>query len=338
MKMRAICILFMLGSCFLGFAAHAEVQLERVLHSAKSWQVTYREWSDGLQQCVAEYIQGDQVEFDLVVDVNAISFGLFIGENATEDEKNFFSFQIDNEAAWTSETPFFDNGWLILEMLDVLDNVFSKVERQFRKGTNFKHLDTSGKVINTYSLMGSNAAIIALIECEETYLEAAQRSSVSEPKEMLMGRPNSKFELGYENNTDELLMTEFVPVGETVQDWSQMITIQSFIDYRPESLESFATRFTQLVIEECSTSDQEIIWSDVQYGYKFLVLVISCDVNMGTGLPENMLVKAIQGDDALYLVQKAWKYEPTDGELEGWFEELRSFIVCGKNNDFSMCS
>ena len=43
-----------------------------------------------------------------------------------------------------------------------------------------------------------------------------------------------------------------------------------------------------------------------------------------------MLVKAIQGDDTLYLVQKAWRYEPTDGELEGWFEELGSFIVCGK--------
>ena len=336
--MRVIYILCMLESFFLCFAAHAEVRLEKVLHSSKSWQVTYREWSDGLQQCVAENIQGDQVEFDLVVEANSISIGLFISEDATEDEKRFFSFQIDNEAAWTSETPLFDNGWLILEMLDVSENVLSKVERQFRKGINFKHLNTSGEAIATYSLLGSNAAIIALIECEETYLATAEQSSISEQKEMLMGRPNSKFELGYENNTDELLMAEYVPVGETVQDWSQMITIQSFIDYRPESLESFATRFTQLVIEECSTSDQEIIWSDVQYGYKFLVLVISCDVNMGTGLPENMMVKAIQGDDALYLVQKAWKYEPTDGELEGWFEELGSFIVCGKNNDFSMCS
>ena len=223
-------------------------------------------------------------------------------------------------------------------MLDVSDNVFSEVERQFRKGIYFKHLNISGEVINTYSLVGSNAAIIALIECEETYLETAEKSSISEPKEILMGRPNSKFELGYENNTDELLMTEFVPVGETVQDWSQMITIQSFIGYRPETLESFATRFTQLVIEECSTSDQQIIRSDVQYGYDFLVLAISCYENMGTGLPEHMLVKAIQGDDALYLVQKAWKYDPEDGELEGWFEELGSFIVCGQNNDFSMCS
>ena len=338
MMIRAICILGALMSCFLSFAANADVQIEKVLHSKKSWQVTYREWSDGLQQCVAENIQGGQVEFDLVVEVNSISFGIFIGEDAAEDEKSYFSFQIDNEAAWTSETPFFDNGWLILEMLDVSDNVFSKVERQFRKGTNFKHLDNSGKVINTYSLIGSNAAIIALIECEETYLATAEQSSISEQKEMLMGRPNSKFELGYENNTDELLMTEYVPVGETVQDWSQMITIQSLIDYRPESLESFATSFTQLVIEECSTSDQEILWSDVQYGYDFLVLVISCHENMGTGLPEHMLVKAIQGDDALYIVQKAWKYNPEDGELEDWFEELGTFIVCGKNNDYAMCS
>lgn len=338
MTMRAICILCMLGSCFLSFAAHAEVQIEKVLHSAKSWQVTYREWSDGLQQCVAENIQGNQLEFDLVVEANSISIGLFIGEDVIEDEKNYFSFQIDNEAAWISKTPIFDNGWLILEMLDVSENVFSEVERQFRKGINFKHLDTAGKVINTYSLMGSNAAIIALIECEKTYLAAIEKSSITEPKELLMGRPNKNFELGYENNTDDLLMTEFVPVGETVQDWSQMITIQSFIGYRPKTLESFAIRFAQLVIEECSTSDQEIIWSDVQYGYDFLVLAITCQENLNTGLPEWMLVKAIQGDEALYLVQKAWKYDPKDVELEGWFEELGSFIVCGKNNDFSMCS
>ena len=243
MTMRAICILCMLGSCFLSFAAHAEVRIEKVLHSAKSWQVTYREWSDGLQQCVAENIQGNQLEFDLVVEANSISIGLFIGEDVIEDEKNYFSFQIDNEAAWISKTPIFDNGWLILEMLDVSENVFSEVEHQFRKGINFKHLDTAGKVINTYSLMGSNAAIIALIECEKTYLAAIEKSSITEPKELLMGRPNKNFELGYENNTDDLLMTEFVPVGETVQDWSQMITIQSFIGYRPKTLESFAIRF-----------------------------------------------------------------------------------------------
>lgn len=68
------------------------------------------------------------------------------------------------------------------------------------------------------------------------------------------------------------------------------------------------------------------------------MLAITCQENLNTGLPEWMLVKAIQGDEALYLVQKAWKYDPKNVELEGWFEELGSFIVCGKNNDFSMCS
>tara|TARA_E500000178_G_scaffold221437_1_gene218472 strand:+ start:511 stop:1527 length:1017 start_codon:yes stop_codon:yes gene_type:complete len=338
MMKRAIYILVTLVTCFLSFSAHADVRFEKVLHKEKSWQVTYREWSDGLQQCVAENIQGDQVEFDLVIEADSITFGIFIGEDADEDEKNFFSFQVDNEAAWSSETPFFDNGWLILEMMDASDKVFAEVERQFRQGINFKHLNASGDVIASYSLIGSNAAIIALIDCEETYLANTQQSSISEAKEMLMGRPNNNFELGYENNTDDLLMTEFVPVGETVQDWSQMITIQSFIGYRPETLESFATRFTQLVINECSTSDQKIIWSDVQYGYDSLVLAITCQENLNTGLPEWMLVKAIQGDDALYLVQKAWKYDPDDGELENWFEELGSFVVCGKNNEYSMCS
>ena len=321
-----------------GSPVSAELRFEKVFHAKNTWQVAYREWSDGLQQCVAENIQGDQVEFDLVVAANSISFGIFIGEDATEDEKNYFSFQIDNEVAWTSETPFFDDGWLILEMMDVSENVFSEVELQFRKGITFKHLTASGDVINTYSLIGSNAAIVALIECEDKYLATSEQSSISEPKEMLMGHPNNNFEIGYEKYSDELAMTEFVPIGETVQDWSQMITIQSLIGYRPETLESFATRFTQLVIDDCSGSDQEIILSDVQYGYNSLLLSINCQENLNTGLPERILVKAIQGDEALYVVQKAWKYDPKDGELADWFYELESFIVCGKNNDYEMCT
>lgn len=174
MMKRAIYILVTLVTCFLSFSAHADVRFEKVLHTEKSWQVTYLEWSDGLQQCVAENIQGDQVEFDLVIEADSITFGIFIGEDADEDEKNFFSFQVDNEAAWSSETPFFDNGWLILEMMDASDNVFAEVERQFRQGINFKHLNASGDVIASYSLIGSNAAIIALIDCEETYLANTQ--------------------------------------------------------------------------------------------------------------------------------------------------------------------
>ena len=321
-----------------GTSVQAEVKLEKVLHTANSWQVVYREWSDGLKQCVAENIQGNQVEFDLVVAENSISFGIFIGEDATRNEKKHFSFRIDNNSAWTSDTPIYEDGWLTLEIADVSDNVFFEIERQFRKGMNFIQLDTTGNVTNTFSLIGSNAAINALTVCEDRYVATYEQSSISEQNEKLMGVPNENFEIGYESNTDEIAMTEFVPVGETVQKWSRMITIQSLIGYRPKTLESFATKFTQLVIAQCSKSDQEIIWSNVQYGYNSMVLAISCHENLETGLPEYMLVKAIQGDDALYVVQKAWKYEPNDDQLNNWFEEMGSFIVCGKNNDFEMCT
>ena len=40
--------------------------------------------------------QNKQVEFDIVVETDSISFGIYIGENASENEKEFLSFQIDN--------------------------------------------------------------------------------------------------------------------------------------------------------------------------------------------------------------------------------------------------
>ena len=85
------------------------------------------------------------------------------------------------------------------------------------------------------------------------------------------------------------LMTEFVLVGETVQDWSQMITIQALIGYRPETLKVLRLVSQNLLLINVPC-DQEIIWNDVQYGYNFLVLAISCHETQ-MGHPEHMLVK-----------------------------------------------
>ena len=287
---KTIFILGVLVSCFSGFTANAEVQVEKILHSAKSWQVTYREWSDGLQQCVAENIQDEQVEFDLVVQTASISFAIYIGVDASEKEKEIFTFQIDDYAPWSSETPVFENGWLILELFNISEKSFSEIESQFRKGKNFKQLDADGALINTFSLAGSKVAIDALESCMEDYLEGNPQTSNSEPKEMLMGLPNKNFEIGFRNDNDEFLMTEYVPIGETVENWSQMITIQSLIDYHPINLSTFATNFIHRVIDQCSSSDQDIIWTRDQYGYDTLILVISCYINEQTRLPEHILV------------------------------------------------
>ena len=111
-------------------------------------------------------------------------------------------------------------------------------------------------------MIGSNRSMNTSEDCIEKLLAINAKTSNSEPQEILMWLPNDSFEIGYRmDDNDELLMTEYVPLGETLHDWTQKITIQSLIGYRPEDLKSFAISFSQKVVDQCSKGDHEIIWS-----------------------------------------------------------------------------
>ena len=80
-----------------------------------------------------------------------MSFGIFIGENASENEVEFFSFQINNYSACTSDTTkYFDDVWLILELSNISKNVISEIESQFRKSKIFKQLGGDGKPFKNF--------------------------------------------------------------------------------------------------------------------------------------------------------------------------------------------
>ena len=58
------------------------------------------------------------------------------------------------------------------------------------------------------------------------HLSINQQTSTSEPKK-LMGLADKGFKIGYRiDDNDKLLLTEYVPLAETVRNWTQMITIQ----------------------------------------------------------------------------------------------------------------
>ena len=51
-------------------------------------------------------------------------------------------------------------------------------------------------------------------------------------------------------------------------------------------------------------------------------------MNKDTGKPEMTWMKAIQGKDSFYVVQKAFKFEPADDDVAKWMRYLRGVAVC----------
>ena len=46
--------------------------------------------------------------------------------------------------------------------------------------------------------------------------------------ENLLFSPPKDFKIGFQSNRDNRLMTEWVPATETVEDWTQMLTVQIY--------------------------------------------------------------------------------------------------------------
>ena len=145
--------------------------------------------------------------------------------------------------------------------------------------------------------------------------------------ENLLLSPPKDFKVGFQSNRDNRLMTEFVPAAETVEDWTQMLTVQI---YRGATVD--AATFLQGVgkryMEACSGTTAKGIYTGQVNGYVVSMLLLKCPMNPGTGKPETTAFRVIKGKDALYSVQRAWRAVPSDQEVDDVMHALAKVTVC----------
>ena len=335
--------LILTTTCVLFGNANAESLHEKEIFTGEDWTVSLEVDADERSYCIARNWQNGQSNFDLQFASNSFSIGIFYGEDVEIQQLETFRFKIDNFPIWQNVRALYDNGWLIGELSGFSDKTLAEMERQLRKGRTFFHLDDADDIITAFSLKGSDLALTALVECLEKYIskeEVVSEGSTkqSETKEMLIGQVQTGFELGYSTEQDEFIMSEWIPNGESLQDWTQMITLQALLDYPPDRLETFVSRFIELVNEDCGNIDSLIISEGLELEYAYKIFATVCEKNPKTQKPEATILKAIAGDEALYVVQKAWKYSPTQKEMNDWVNQLADFVVCGEKNNFSYCN
>jgi hypothetical protein len=145
--------------------------------------------------------------------------------------------------------------------------------------------------------------------------------------ENLLFSPPKDFKVGYQSNRDNRLMTEFVPAAETVEDWTQMLTVQI---YRGATVD--AATFLQAVgkryMDACAGTTAKGVYTGQVNGYVVSMLLLKCPMNPATGKPETTAFRVIKGKDALYSVQRAWRAVPSDQELDVVMHALARVTVC----------
>jgi len=101
-----------------------------------------------------------------------------------------------------------------------------------------------------------------------------------------------------------------------MQQWTQMVTIQTMMGLNKVSPEQFLVRIAQLGKDFCDGHGVEKISFRSVNGYETLGMLHGCGSNKSTKKGELTLFRVIRGNDSLYVIQKAWKTAPYDPSIK----------------------
>jgi hypothetical protein len=136
------------------------------------------------------------------------------------------------------------------------------------------------------------------------------------------------YKIDYQTQQGNVLLTEMVPKAETVNNWTEMVTTHVYLGAKNLSHESFQAEMEKSWLAACKGGEIAPIKKGNENGYAFSMWVQTCPNYPATGKPEDTLLKAIKGNDSYYVVQKAFRFEPTDEQISRWVLYLRTVGVC----------
>jgi hypothetical protein len=145
------------------------------------------------------------------------------------------------------------------------------------------------------------------------------------------------YKVGFQNKSDREMISEMVPESETVQNWTEMVTVQIFFNLRDVSPAQYRARIEALWAGACPGSAANKVKEGVENQYPTQTWTLKCPLNGQTGKPELTWFKAVQGKDSFYLVQKSYKFEPTTAQAAVWGSFLDSVKVCDTRSPAQAC-
>lgn len=165
---------------------------------------------------------------------------------------------------------------------------------------------------------------LALVVC--TTAGAVQAQQLKN-ENLLVGMPQG-FKLGFKESKNGMNMQEFVPAAETVQNWTEMVTVQVFLSRKDLQPASFLGAMQQQWAGSCKGSTATPVASGKVNGYAAASILLRCPLVVSTGKPETTMLTAIKGNDSFYVVQRAVRSVPTPAQFETMKKYIESVSVC----------
>lgn len=167
----------------------------------------------------------------------------------------------------------------------------------------------------------------ALLASFAGLLLAGGASAQLKDENLLQGMP-AGYKIGFQERQGPIILTEMVPESESVEEWTEMVTSQLFIGLKSVSPETFRAESRKKWLEACKDGNFAEIASGEESGYPMALWMLSCPHSKAPGRPEITWFKAIRGQDAFYVVQKSFRFEPSNEQVQQSMRYLRQISVC----------
>ena len=175
----------------------------------------------------------------------------------------------------------------------------------------------------------------------------APAAALAEPAdiegERLLGSPPEGWQQGFATNRPGLRLATFVPGDDSIEDWQDKVTFESFSDAPlPDPID-----FVNDISADQSAGCEKLVHYNIQSGlennYPTSVRLLVCTQSKQTQTGRVTLIKAIQGNDYFYAVTRAKRIPPipevvdedgeqpqpiSDAEMAQWSTYMRTITVC----------
>ena len=166
-----------------------------------------------------------------------------------------------------------------------------------------------------------------------------------ESTEQLLATPPADWALVYQLNNISSRLSDFVPQGESISDWTTKLSFESFSDLADIDPIQAMTSEVEQDKKRCVLVQHFNLYAGLENGYPSSVRLFMCGENKHTGLGEVKMIKIIQGNDYLYaitIVRRTASFKPnepdvSDEEIAQWSTYFRGISLCDNAYEEHSC-
>ncbi|MCC6758925.1 MAG: hypothetical protein IT395_04790 [Candidatus Omnitrophica bacterium] len=140
--------------------------------------------------------------------------------------------------------------------------------------------------------------------------------------------------VGSHDANEQQSITEYVPEGETVDNWTELVTISEFFGLQDQITPTqLMTSMMQMAEENCSGVKKNILQTEGTESILFEWETKGCKAEIpGGSAPEFDISRIIVGKDRIFIMQHASKKALTAEKRDQWIMIISSSVFDGTAN------